>query len=192
MKIVFMGTPDFAVPSLKSLINEFGVEAVFTQPDRPKGRGKKLGMSPVKEVALENNIPVYQPLRLKNEPETIDEVIVSKIYTSINRGDIFVFSHESSEELLIKRVVGLPGEKVEVKDGLLYVNDVFINEPYVKNNEAMNKTFYVPEGNYLFFGDNRARSEDARRWENPYVPKQNLDGKALFTVYPKDRIGFLK
>ena len=64
MKIVFMGTPDFAVPSLKSLINEFGVEAVFTQPDRPKGRGKKLGMSPVKEVALEHNIPVYQPLRL--------------------------------------------------------------------------------------------------------------------------------
>ena len=74
MKIVFMGTPDFAVPSLKSLINEFGVEAVFTQPDRPKGRGKKLGMSPVKEVALENNIPVYQPLRLKNEPETIEEL----------------------------------------------------------------------------------------------------------------------
>ena len=67
MKIVFMGTPDFAVPSLKSLINEFGVEAVFTQPDRPKGRGKKLGMSPVKEVALEHNIPVYQPLRLKNK-----------------------------------------------------------------------------------------------------------------------------
>ena len=74
MKIVFMGTPDFAVPSLKSLINEFGVEAVFTQPDRPKGRGKKLGMSPVKEVALEHNIPVYQPLRLKNEPETIEEL----------------------------------------------------------------------------------------------------------------------
>lgn len=121
-----------------------------------------------------------------------DEVIVSKIYTSINRGDIFVFSHESSEELLIKRVVGLPGEKVEVKDGLLYVNDVFIDEPYVKNNESMNKTFYVPEGNYLFFGDNRAISEDARRWENPYVPKKNLDGKALFTVYPRDRIGLLK
>ncbi|EGT3614674.1 methionyl-tRNA formyltransferase [Clostridium perfringens] len=74
MKIVFMGTPDFAVPSLKSLINEFGVEAVFTQPDRPKGRGKKLGMSPVKEVALEHNIPVYQPLRIKNEPETIEEL----------------------------------------------------------------------------------------------------------------------
>lgn len=74
MKIVFMGTPEFAVPSLKSLIKEFGVEAVFTQPDRPKGRGKKLAMSPVKEVALENNIKVYQPLRLKNEPKTIEEL----------------------------------------------------------------------------------------------------------------------
>lgn len=74
MKIVFMGTPDFAVPSLKSLIKEFGVEAVFTQPDRPKGRGKKLGMSPIKEVALENNIPVYQPLRIKNEPKIIEEL----------------------------------------------------------------------------------------------------------------------
>ena len=54
MKIVFMGTPDFAVPSLKSLINEFGVEAVFTQPDRPKGRGKKVAFSPVKEYQFIN------------------------------------------------------------------------------------------------------------------------------------------
>lgn len=72
MNIVFMGTPDFAVPSLEVLIKEFGVKAVFTQPDKPKGRGKKLAMSPIKEVALENNIPVYQPIRIKNEPETIE------------------------------------------------------------------------------------------------------------------------
>ena len=71
MNIVFMGTPDFAVPSLKELINKYNVTAVFTQPDRPKGRGKKLAISPVKEVALENNIPVYQPERIKNEPEML-------------------------------------------------------------------------------------------------------------------------
>ncbi len=72
MKIVFMGTPDFSVPSLKALIDEFEVMAVFTQPDRPKGRGKALAMSPVKEVALEHNIPVYQPENLRKEPEMID------------------------------------------------------------------------------------------------------------------------
>lgn len=74
MKIVFMGTPDFAVPSLKKLIAEYDVVAVFTQPDRPKGRGKKLAMSPVKEVAVEHNIPVYQPVKLRNDKETIDKL----------------------------------------------------------------------------------------------------------------------
>lgn len=72
MNIAFMGTPDFAVPSLETLIKEFGVKAVFTQPDRPKGRGKKLAMSPVKEVAVENNIPVYQPLKIRNDEESIN------------------------------------------------------------------------------------------------------------------------
>lgn len=72
MKIVFMGTPDFAVPSLKRIIKEFGVEAVFTQPDKPKGRGKRLSYSPVKEVALENNIKVIQPIKLKEDRDAID------------------------------------------------------------------------------------------------------------------------
>lgn len=72
MKIVFMGTPDFAVPSLRAIIAKYGVEAVFTQPDRPKGRGKKLGMSPIKEVALEHEIKVFQPENLKKDIECIE------------------------------------------------------------------------------------------------------------------------
>ncbi|MGL4761461.1 MAG: methionyl-tRNA formyltransferase [Sarcina sp.] len=72
MNIVFMGTPDFAVPSLKALIDEFGVKAVYTQPDRPKGRGKKLSMTPVKELALEHNIEVFQPNSLRKEPEAVE------------------------------------------------------------------------------------------------------------------------
>ena len=71
MKIVFMGTPEFAVPSLKKIIDTFGVECVFTQPDKPKGRGKKIAYSPVKEVALEHNIKVLQPIKLKNDEEAI-------------------------------------------------------------------------------------------------------------------------
>lgn len=66
--IVFLGTPDFAVPSLKALVeNGYNVKAVFTQPDRPKGRGNKVQFSPVKEYALSQNIPVYQPDKIKKE-----------------------------------------------------------------------------------------------------------------------------
>lgn len=56
------------------LIENYGVKAVFTQPDRPKGRGKKLAFSDVKEVAVEHNIPVYQPIKLKEEPEMVEEL----------------------------------------------------------------------------------------------------------------------
>lgn len=67
MKIVFMGTPEFAVPSLKTLLNYPGAEVagVFTQPDRPKGRGNKLTASPVKQTALEAGIPVFQPEKIR-------------------------------------------------------------------------------------------------------------------------------
>ena len=72
MKIVFMGTPEFAVPSLEKIIETFGVECVFTQPDKPKGRGKKMAISPVKEVALKHDIKVLQPIKLKDDREAID------------------------------------------------------------------------------------------------------------------------
>ena len=68
MRIVFMGTPEFAVPSLEALIrSEDAVVGVFTQPDRPKGRGGKVQISPVKELALKHNIPVYQPTRIRRD-----------------------------------------------------------------------------------------------------------------------------
>jgi methionyl-tRNA formyltransferase len=68
MKIVFMGTPEFAVPCLQKIIDEgHEVLAVVTQPDKPKGRGKKLSMPPVKELALKYDIPVYQPVKAREE-----------------------------------------------------------------------------------------------------------------------------
>lgn len=66
MRIVFMGTPDFAVASASAIKNAgHDIIAVFTQPDKPKNRGKQIATSPVKDFALENNIPVYQPLSLR-------------------------------------------------------------------------------------------------------------------------------
>lgn len=68
MRIVFMGTPDFSVPTLESLIGSgHQVVAVVTQPDKPKGRGREIQMPPVKEVALAHQIPVYQPVRARDE-----------------------------------------------------------------------------------------------------------------------------
>lgn len=67
MRIVFMGTPDFASASLKKLIDEkFDVVGVFTQPDKPKGRGMELSASPVKQLALENGLPVFQPVKMRD------------------------------------------------------------------------------------------------------------------------------
>ena len=71
MNIVFMGTPDFAVPSLEAIISAgHKVSAVFTQSDKPKGRGMKLTPPPVKELALSVGIPVFQPESLKKEVES--------------------------------------------------------------------------------------------------------------------------
>ena len=74
MKVIFMGTPDFSVGTLEALI-EAGHEValVVTQPDKPKGRGGKMQYTPVKEVAVAHNIPVYQPKRIR-EPECIEEL----------------------------------------------------------------------------------------------------------------------
>lgn len=74
MRIVFMGTPDFSVPSLERLISDgHEIIAVVTQPDRPQSRGMKMTASPVKECALKYNIPVYQPEKIKKDREFIEK-----------------------------------------------------------------------------------------------------------------------
>lgn len=71
MRVVFMGTPDFSVPALENIAKRYEVVAVVTQQDRPKGRGHKMQYTPVKEKAIELEIPVYQPKRVKN-PEFVN------------------------------------------------------------------------------------------------------------------------
>lgn len=73
MRVVFMGTPEFAVPTLEALLEVHEVVGVFTQPDKPKGRGKAMAFPPVKEKALEHNIPVYQPVKVREE-SVVDEI----------------------------------------------------------------------------------------------------------------------
>ena len=99
MRIVFMGTPDFAVPSLKRLISDgYEIVGVFTQPDKPKNRGMKLTPSPVKVVALEHDIPVYQPTTLKTD-EAYD------VLTALKPDLIVVAAYG---KILPKRILELP------------------------------------------------------------------------------------
>lgn len=89
MNVLFMGTPDFAVPVLEELIKKHNVTAVISQPDKPKGRGKKLQPTPVKAVAEKNNIPVYQPEKIKNEEFVkILKEIDADIYVVVAYGQI--------------------------------------------------------------------------------------------------------
>ena len=73
LRVIFMGTPDFAVPSLAALKDRVEIICVVTQPDKPKGRGHKLQPPPVKVFALENNLRVIQPPKVK-APEVVDEL----------------------------------------------------------------------------------------------------------------------
>ena len=99
MKIVFMGTPEFAVPSLQKLIETHDVECVLTQPDKPKGRGKKISYSPVKEEALKHNIDIYQPIKLKDDGELIEKL------KKINPDFIIVVAFG---QILTKEVLDIP------------------------------------------------------------------------------------
>ena len=91
MKIVFMGTPDFAVPTLEAIYNsKHSVKAVFTQPDKPKGRGYKLTPPPVKVIAIENDTPVFQPQSLKKGEDAETSI---KILKEINPDVIVVVAY---------------------------------------------------------------------------------------------------
>jgi len=96
--IIFMGTPDFAVPALENLLAAWRVAAVVTQPDRPKGRGRKLMASPVKEAALAAKIPVLQPPTLK-DPQAVaqlrafkPDVIVVAAFGQILKADVLTMA----------------------------------------------------------------------------------------------------
>ena len=100
MKIVFMGTPDFAVPTLEALYqSRHEVVAVVTQPDKPKGRGKAMAMPPVKEKALEYGIPVYQPVRVRKDEAFFEEL------TKIQPDVIVVIAFG---QILPERILNLP------------------------------------------------------------------------------------
>ncbi|MDZ5253794.1 methionyl-tRNA formyltransferase [Clostridium sp. LIBA-8841] len=99
MKIVFMGTPDFAVPSLNKMIEKYNVSAIVTQPDKPSGRGKKITISPVKEVGLLNQIPIFQPKKIRT-----DSIVIEKL-KEIKPDFIIVVAYG---QIITKEILDIP------------------------------------------------------------------------------------
>ena len=123
-----------------------------------------------------------------------DRLFVTRIYNpeKLKRGDIVVFHSDEKNEDMIKRLIGLPGDKVVIKDGIVTVNGETLKENYIGTADNYSGEFEVPEGKYFFLGDNRYWSLDSRYWENPYIDGSKIKGKAQIKVYPWSEFGKIK
>ncbi len=145
---------------------------------------------------------VAQPVKVEGismEPALVDQerIFINRFvyrFGEINRGDIvvFVFPRDKSKSF-IKRVVGLPGETVEIRNGIVYVNGRALKEPYL-DRSAWDRSSYPPvkvsEGYYFVLGDHRSSSHDSRSWG--LVPKENIYGRAVFRYWPITKLGTLE
>ncbi|NLP30246.1 MAG: signal peptidase I [Clostridiales bacterium] len=113
-------------------------------------------------------------------------------------GDIIVFHTDfrqpnGKEKLLIKRIIGLPGDKISIADGILYRNGEAIKEPYILREGSTSdmEEFEVPEDSLFVLGDNRENSIDSRDSSLGFIEYDSIVGKAFFRLYPFDKIGLL-
>lgn len=146
----------------------------------------------VKQTSMENTLHendymiMYRLAYKKHEPA---------------RGDIIIFQSDlinedsGKDKLLIKRVIGLPGDEIMIKDDQLYINGEAYYEDYLKDGytpafeiPAEGETYTVPEGVYFCMGDNRAGSVDSRRREVGDVPRESIKGKVVIRLFPFNKI----
>ncbi len=119
------------------------------------------------------------------------------------RYDIIIFRYPDDEkQLFIKRVIGLPGDKVEFRDGDVYVNDesVPLRDDFCSvqdqtvidlSRTQLTNSFIVPEDAYFVLGDNRLNSRDSRYWNEPFVHRDKILGEAMFRYWPLNKIGVI-
>jgi signal peptidase I len=131
-------------------------------------------------------------------PELIDRerILVNKFvyhFRPIDRGDVVVFWYtEDPDVSFIKRVVGLPGETVEIRNGQVLVDGEILSEPYVEPEHGDQRSFraqHVRPGHYFVLGDNRRGSNDSRSWG--LVPRRYVYGKAFLRIWPPSEFGLI-
>jgi signal peptidase I len=151
---------------------------------------------------------IYQPVKVEGTsmmPALTDQerIFINKFtyrfgLGSIERGDTVVFHYDESKSY-IKRVIGLPGDRVRINAGQVFVNDRPLKEDYVPEQyrdtiswppSALAHDEVVPPDMYFVLGDHRSQSSDSRSWG--YVPRRSIYGKAVFVYWPPDKIGRLR
>lgn len=147
-----------------------------------------------KYLFFQINVPTGSMLPTIQKEE---KFMTQRIYhpEKLKRGDIVVFDSKELDETLVKRLIGLPNDHIEIKNGVVSVNGEVLEEDYVKypSNAKINKqtdgVYDVPEGKYFFLGDNRNDSLDARFWKNHFIDESYIKGKVLFRTFPISKFG---
>lgn len=129
------------------------------------------------------------------EPSRLVAFRLAYLFSSPQRFDVIVFRFPDNESVLhVKRIIGMPGEQVDIIDGQVFINgsaepldDSFLLET---PNPGRNQQFFVPEGHFFMMGDNRNDSHDSRTWINSFLPEGNILGRAVFTYFP--RLGLIR
>ena len=142
-----------------------------------------------KVVFLNTKVPT---ISMENTIKKDDMILANRFaykFEEPKRGDIIIFKYPDNPKIqYVKRIVGLPGETVQIIEGELYVNNEKIEEKYL---QYMSKDscgpFVVPKDGYFVLGDNRDASEDSREWDNKYVRKNQILAKVMISYFPKVR-----
>ena len=150
-------------------------------------------------IIMNANVPSGSMMNTIQKGDRMIGLRTSYWFSEPKRGDIIIFENpdynensKKNDKYYVKRAIGMPGEKVTIRDAKIYINDSKkpLDEPYLPeewtyvNGSDGELVYNVPEGCYLMLGDNRNNSSDARFWKNTYLKRENIIAKAEFIYWP--------
>ncbi len=140
-------------------------------------------------VIINAKVPSGSMISTINKGNKVIGFRLAYVFADPKRGDIVIFDAPKEDKIYIKRLIGLPGDTIVIKDNTLYINGELIEEDYVDEwtNSPGTTTYEVPKGEYFMMGDNRNHSADSREWG--FVKRDAILAKAIFRYYPS--IGML-